>query len=252
MALKKRFQIFISSTFADLHKERDEISNAIQAMGHIPAGMELFGSDADDSWKVIERTIDLSDYFVLVVAGRYGSVSEIGVSFTEREFDHAEKNNIPVLAFIHEDVDLLPSGAVEKTIKAQRQLKQFRTKVKEKHQVAFWSNISDLCTKVIASLAKTIENIPRPGWIRGDIEDEIKSIKADKYALQGKIRILEDDIRVKNALMQNVGPTNLAAAASMTVKGKVSIYRYIYDFEIDMPSLAAMLFGSFVPNRIAR
>lgn len=243
MALKKRFQIFVSSTFADLRHERDEIANALQAMGHIPAGMELFGSDADDSWTVIERTIDLSDYFVLVIAGRYGSISEVGISFTEREFDHATANKIPVLAFVHEDLDKLPSGVVEKTAKAQRQLKAFRKKVTQKHQVTFWSDKADLSTKVVASLAKTIEMIPRPGWVRGDIEKEIRSLGTEKYSLQERIRTLEEEVRVKNALLQSVSSDGKADSALNAITTELPLYGRIFGAEIDMPSLAARLYS---------
>lgn len=250
MALKKRFQIFVSSTFADLRLERDEIANAIQAMGHIPAGMELFGSDADDSWTVIERTIDLSDYFVLVLAGRYGSLSEVGVSFTEREFDHARSRNIPVLAFIHENTDELPAGAVEKTVKAQRLLKAFRAKVTADHQVSFWNSTPDLCTKVVASLARTIETVPRPGWVRGDIEIELKNLKIEKQSLLDRLRHFEYEIRNKNAIIDASNRTttnddsNVAAQSiPVSLKWRHKESEYFYEALVDIPSLGAWLYA---------
>jgi len=250
MALKKRFQIFVSSTFADLRAERDAIANAIQAMGHIPAGMELFGSDAEDSWTVIERTIDLSDYFVLVLAGRYGSLSEVGVSFTEREFDHARSRNIPVLAFVHENTDELPAGVVEKTAKAQRHLKAFRTKVTADHQVSFWHSTPDLCTKVVASLARTIETVPRPGWVRGDIEIELKNLRMEKQSLFDRSRHLEYEIRNKNAIIDafHRTPTNddsqlatqsIPVSLKWTYKGS----EHFYEATVDIPSLGAWLYA---------
>ncbi len=243
MALKKRFQSFISSTYADLRPERDEIANAIQAMGHFPAGMELFGSDAEDSWTVIERTIDLSDYFVLVLAGRYGTLSEVGVSFVEREFDYASSKGVPILAFIHEDIDKLPAGVVEKTAKAQRLLRAFRKKVTDTHQVTFWRDKSDLSTKVVASLAKAIAIIPRPGWVRGDIEMEVQSLKSEKYELAQRVHQLEQEIRVKNAQIDasaasDAGPTP-AASVPVTLKWN----KWTYNAEVDMPSLAAWLYS---------
>jgi Domain of unknown function (DUF4062) len=38
----KKYQIFISSTFADLHEERQIARKAILDLNYIPAGMELF------------------------------------------------------------------------------------------------------------------------------------------------------------------------------------------------------------------
>ena len=40
-------QIFVSSTYEDLKKERDQVIKAILEMGHIPVGMEMF-SAADE------------------------------------------------------------------------------------------------------------------------------------------------------------------------------------------------------------
>lgn len=40
--MEKRYQIFISSTFNDLNKERNLIIQAILRAGYYPAGMEWF------------------------------------------------------------------------------------------------------------------------------------------------------------------------------------------------------------------
>ena len=68
----KKFQIFISSTYEDLIEERRAVQDAILSMYHFPVGMELFGATSDDQWKVIQDTIDSSDYYVLIIAHRYG------------------------------------------------------------------------------------------------------------------------------------------------------------------------------------
>ncbi len=45
--MEKRYQIFISSTYADLVEERKAIMEAIVELECFPAGMEIF--PADDS-----------------------------------------------------------------------------------------------------------------------------------------------------------------------------------------------------------
>jgi hypothetical protein len=40
----KKYQIFMSSTYEDLKKERDQVSKSILEMGHIPIGMEMFNA----------------------------------------------------------------------------------------------------------------------------------------------------------------------------------------------------------------
>jgi hypothetical protein len=37
----------------------------------------------------------------LIVGGRYGSVDETGISFTEREYDYAYEKGLHILAFVH-------------------------------------------------------------------------------------------------------------------------------------------------------
>jgi len=49
------------------------------------------------------------DYYILIVAGRYGSVTRDGISYTEKEFDYAKKIGIPILVFLHKHPENLPS-----------------------------------------------------------------------------------------------------------------------------------------------
>ena len=87
--MNPKYQIFVSSTYDDLKKERDEVIKAILEMGHIPVGMEMFSAADEEQWKIITRQIDQSDYYVVIVAHRYGSVTSEGLSYTEKEYDYA-------------------------------------------------------------------------------------------------------------------------------------------------------------------
>ena len=78
--MEKRYQVFVSSTFEDLKEERHAAQQALLALGCIPAGMELFPASGDDQWTVIKRVIDECDYYLLILAGRYGSVGEGGIA----------------------------------------------------------------------------------------------------------------------------------------------------------------------------
>src|SRR5262245_27945134 len=100
-----RYQVFVSSTFADLKEERQAVMEALLSLDHFPAGMELFPASNDDQWALIKGVINDSDYYVLVIGGRYGSTSESGISYTEMEFDYAVNSRKPILAFLHESPD---------------------------------------------------------------------------------------------------------------------------------------------------
>lgn len=75
----------------------------------IPAGMEAFPAIDEEQFEFIKRVIDDCDYYLLVIGGRYGSVSEkLGLSYTEMEYDYAVSKGIKVVAFFHKDPDSLP------------------------------------------------------------------------------------------------------------------------------------------------
>ena len=131
--MEVKYQVFVSSTYEDLKDERKEISQAILESNCIPAGMELFPASNLAQWEVIKRVIDDSDFYLLILAGKYGSLGkdESGneVGYTEMEFDYALKTGKPVLALDHEDIETLPRSKVETTSKKDCHLKLFREKV---------------------------------------------------------------------------------------------------------------------------
>ncbi|WP_207787650.1 DUF4062 domain-containing protein [Candidatus Thiosymbion oneisti] len=63
--IKKRLQVFVSSTYEDLKEERQAAVEAILTAGHIPAGMELFTAGDQSQMDVIRDWIDESDIFLL-------------------------------------------------------------------------------------------------------------------------------------------------------------------------------------------
>ena len=72
--MEKKFQIFISSTYEDLKSARKKVQDAILSMYHFPVGMELFGAADEEQWEIIQETIDSSDYYILILGYRYGSI----------------------------------------------------------------------------------------------------------------------------------------------------------------------------------
>jgi hypothetical protein len=85
MGPRPKYQVFISSTQGDLRDEREAVTWAVLSARHIPAGMENFTATDDRGWQTIRSVIDRSDYYVLLIAGRYGSVTGDGKSWTEKE-----------------------------------------------------------------------------------------------------------------------------------------------------------------------
>src|SRR6266436_2591748 len=117
MTPEKRYQVFVSSTYADLREERQEVIQALLELDCIPSGMELFQASDDDQWTLIKRVIDDCDYYLVIIAGRYGSMKD-GVSYTEMEYDYAISQGKPVIAFLHQDPGAIESKFSEKDAEA--------------------------------------------------------------------------------------------------------------------------------------
>jgi hypothetical protein len=166
--MEKRYQVFISSTFVDLKEERQAVLRAILELDHMPAGMELFPATDDSAWQLITDVIDSSDYYVLIIGGRYGSLDEAGIGFTEKEYDYAVKTKKPVIPLLHENPDNLPRGKTEIDTAAWEKLNAFRAKVEKKHTRVYWRTADDLKAKVIVGLTAAIKRHPGVGWVRAD------------------------------------------------------------------------------------
>lgn len=166
--MDKRYQVFVSSTFTDLKDERQAVLKAILELDHMPAGMELFPATDLSAWQLITDVIDNSDYYVLIIGGRYGSLDEAGIGFTEKEYDHAITTKKPVVPLLHENPDNLPREKTETDAAAWTKLTSFRTKVEKKHTCVYWKNPDDLKAKVIVGLTSVIKRQPGAGWVRAD------------------------------------------------------------------------------------
>lgn len=195
--MDKRYQIFVSSTFADLKDERQQVIQALMEMDCIPSGMELFPAQDDEQWDFIRRVINDCDYYLLIIGGRYGSLSEDGVSYTEKEFDYAVSIGLKVIALLHENPDEIPVSKSEVNPELREKLEAFRQKVSSKRLVKFWSDAKELSGLIALSLSKTIKAYPAVGWVRSDrisnedVLSELNQVRKENEAL--KARIAEQD-----------------------------------------------------------
>lgn len=196
--MEKRYQVFISSTFADLEEERKGIMEAIIELDCFPAGMEMFPATDTEQFEYIKSIIDESDYYVLVIAGRYGSLAEDGISYTEKEFDYAKEKGIPILAFVKKDIESIPANKTDQDPKKKRKLTSFRNKALKGRVGHFWDNANDLKYKIHSSLSKEFKTHPRSGWIKGndcdvnELMKQINQLKCENYRLKKKIPLVDN------------------------------------------------------------
>lgn len=187
--MNRRYQVFISSTFTDLIDERREVMQALLEMDCLPAGMELFPAGDTDQWTLIRGVIEQSDYYLVILGGRYGSITEEGVSYTEKEYDYAVEIGIPVMGFVPAVPDEIAVGKTDRSDVANEKLLRFREKVQTR-VTKDWKNAEDLGSKVTRGLIHLIKNNPRPGWVRGN-EAMTAETRAEIAELKAKVAQFE-------------------------------------------------------------
>lgn len=168
MPVEKMYQVFVSSTFLDLKEERQAVIKAVLQLNCMPAGMELFPAADVAAWQLIQNVIATSDFYVLIIGGRYGSEDDEGVGFTEKEYEYAKSSGKPVLAFLHEDPDSLPRARTDRSEEAWAKLEVFRNKIDSKHTRSTWRTPIDLAAQVILAPTHAKSTHSPIGWVRAD------------------------------------------------------------------------------------
>jgi hypothetical protein len=196
-----RYQVFVSSTFSDLKEEREKVLQAILQLRAFPSGMELFPAADDEQFEFIKREIDSSDYYVVIIGGKYGSVDESGISFTEKEYEYAQSVGKPVLAFIVRDVGKLIGDKLEKKEQLRLKLQAFTERAKKSKLVNFYSNPDELKASVLVSLPSQFNLRPMQGWVRAGLSrredlERISSLQQrvlDLDAENQRLKLIQED-----------------------------------------------------------
>jgi len=196
--IRKRLQVFVSSTYSDLIDERQAAVEAILSHGHIPAGMELFTSGDESQMDVIKQWIDESDVYLLILGGRYGSIeSKTGKSYTHLEYEHAIATGKPYFACVAKEqaqenrVKIHGTSVIEKD--NPQKLKEFRQLVESKIRKE-WEDTKDIKIIVGETLGTFSRKEDLVGWIRADqitanpaVAEEIARLSKENEQLRSQI-----------------------------------------------------------------
>lgn len=166
--MNPRYQIFVSSTFQDLKDARERVIYELMRNGFIAVGMEQFHATDEEQMEYIRPLIDQTDYYVVIVKGRYGSLAADGMSYTEKEYRYALEKGVPVLAFLYDDIQSLSVHDTDDDSDKLKKFKLFREELMSKRIVSFWRAEDDLVSKVKDAVFGIAFRKPRIGWIRGD------------------------------------------------------------------------------------
>ncbi len=252
--MEKRYQVFLSSTFKDLEQERKKVFDALMRLNCIPAGMELFPAGDEEQFEFIKKVIDDSDYYILIVGGRYGSLSTDGVSFTEKEYEYALQNKTPILTFLHKDPNRIIREHTETDPVLSEKLEAFRRKISHSRLVQMWENADELAFKVTTSVVTAFKTHPAIGWIRSD---QINSGEQSKELLAFKKK--NEELEKKIASISKDGPLSAKGLAKgdepvdvlyrLNVGPKIGYVSFQLDWMTSQISWAR-LFSSVAPNMI--
>ncbi len=190
--MDKRYQVFVSSTYIDLREERQEVMQALLELDCIPTGMELFPAADEDQWSLISKIIDECDYYIVIIAGRYGSIGPDGLGYTEKEYQYALEKGIPIIAFLHSDLESLKASRTEKKEEMQEKLKAFRDLAQQK-MCKYWTSPQELGSVVSRSLIKLIKSKPAIGWVRADNLPSA-DLLTENLELRGKVENLRSKL----------------------------------------------------------
>lgn len=206
--MDKKYQVFVSSTYEDLKTERQAAISCLLDMNCIPVGMEQFPASSLSQWEYIKKMIDMSDYYLLIVAGKYGSIDpEKNISYTEKEYRYAVDKGMPVLAFLHGNIDELPVNKVGATDDERQRVKRFHDNVKNAGRlVNFYLDIKDLKYKIAMAMPKIINDVPMPGWVRADQAEKAIEVMRDVDGFQALQKQLED---IQNKIVDKVEQTKM-------------------------------------------
>lgn len=100
-----RPSVFISSTFIDLKQERQEVARALKNRGVEPNALDVQSASSQTPRKKILDGIKESDFIILIIGDRYGSIipemtGSSSISITHWEYIEALKRGKPIIAFL--------------------------------------------------------------------------------------------------------------------------------------------------------
>lgn len=222
MAVERRYQVFVSSTYQDLTDERQEVMQALLELDCIPSGMELFPAANDDQWTLIKRVIDDCDYYIVIIAGRYGSLSDEGISYTEMEYRYAVSKGKPIIGFLHRDPSKILAGKYESDQGKQGKLAAFRDLVQQK-LIKHWESPAELGSVVSRSLIRLIKDNPSVGWVRGD-NISSDAAREEILLLRSRIQDLDSQLLKSNSVQPETyevlsrGSDNVKLIFTLTVQ----------------------------------
>lgn len=196
--MRRKLQVFVSSTFEDLKKERQSAVQSILTSGHIPAGMELFSAGDETQKEIIKKWIDESDVYLLILGGRYGSIDpSSGKSYTHWEYQYAGEVEKPRFAVVISEQALEDKVRNEGTNMMEKDNPQLYREFRKEVMGRICKIFSDERDIELAIFQKMSEYLLRDdlmGWVRGSELPDVLEVAKETVALTTENSKLKQEI----------------------------------------------------------
>lgn len=240
--MKKKLQIFISSTYKDLQDERQAAVEAILGSNNIPAGMELFKAGNNSQWETIKKWINDSDIYMLILGGRYGSIEPTSKkSYTQLEYEYAIAQNIPVFATVLSDSfikrkEVSSSNPDDISEHSNKYLYDEFKKLVMSKMVKIVDDCKDIKLAIHESLSELKEDYDFEGWTRGVSDSTYNKLMEQNSNLVQEINKLKEQLQQKTDLKQ---PARIQSEfwnkeIILSVSGLVELMGELYDSQITL------------------
>jgi hypothetical protein len=154
-------KVYVSSTIADLRRERRKVTDWLVAAGH--QVVHSYRPNSETVRKSCLDDVDTCDLYVLIAGHRYGSQPEQdnpkGLSITQLEFRRAGESGIPRVALLRTSIPDVSLSDMEDPQRAAL-VHAFRAEVAREVRTAEFSDLAELISALSTGVAA---ELARPG-----------------------------------------------------------------------------------------
>jgi hypothetical protein len=198
ITMKRKLQVFISSTFKDLIEERQAAVEAVIEAGHIPAGMELFKAGDETQKETIQRWIQDSDVYLLLLGGRYGSIEpSTQKSYTQWEYEYAGEIGKPRFALVMQkqtlDKKVKEKGPEVLELDSRALYDDFRKDVLSRTS-QFFEDCKDIKYSISRKMIEFHDDENLVGWVSG------KDVTPNTTLANYNAKLAEENMKLKEEL----------------------------------------------------
>lgn len=202
----KLYQVFISATYLDLVEERKVLNQVLPQLGCFPVGAEPHAPGVA-AWPALKKLIDESDYYLVLLGSRYGSLTPTGISFTHQEYVYATAKHKPILVLMHEAPESRALELQEKTAEGRIKFNDFR-QLLSRGLLKYWDTPGSIEVVLRESLPRLIQTRPMPGLVRAG--QVVSNPALEKELAQARARITELEAERDQWLLVEIKPQALA------------------------------------------